>query len=57
MSKPFNYFPTYVPMYLYVAHTSYSMGYQGDINSVEVCPQWSHNGHPVAGALVDGGSL
>jgi len=33
------------------------MGYQGDINSVEVCPQLGHNGHPVAGALVDGGSL
>jgi len=33
------------------------MGYQGDINSVEVRPQLGHNGHPVAGALVDGGSL
>jgi len=45
------------------------MGYQGEtqyylfiylfklINSVEVHPQLSHNGHPVDGVLVSSGSL
>jgi hypothetical protein len=37
---------------------SYRIGYQGEpnINSVEVHPQLSNNGHPVDGALV-GASL
>ncbi len=42
------YFLTYLPIYV---------TYFLNINSVEVHPQLSNNGHPVDGALVGAGSL
>ncbi len=49
-----------LPIYLYVEPTSFIMGYRGetrDINSVEVHPELSHNGHPMDGALAGACSL
>ncbi len=43
------YFPTYLPLYICDLFPN--------INSVEVHPQLSNNGHPVDGALVGAGSL
>jgi hypothetical protein len=46
------YFPTYLPMYETYFLQKLVTKMKPNINSVEVHPQLSHNGHPMDGALV-----
>jgi len=53
-SLPITYFPTYIwDLFL----TEFVTKVKPNINSVEVHPQLSNNGHPVDGVLVGAGSL
>jgi hypothetical protein len=51
------YFPTYLPIYETYFLQNWLPRSKPNINSVEVHPQMSNNGHPVDGALVGAGSL
>jgi hypothetical protein len=51
------YFPTYLPIYETYFPTELVTKMKPMMNSVEVHPQLSINGHPVDGALVGDGSL
>jgi hypothetical protein len=51
------YFPIYLPIYDTYFPTELVTKVKPNINSVEVHPQLSNNGHPVDGALVSAGSL
>jgi hypothetical protein len=49
------YFPTYLPTYETSFPTELVTKVKPNINSVEIHPQLSNNGHPVDGALVGAG--
>ncbi len=51
------YFPTYLPIYETYFLQKWLTRWNQIINSVEVHPQLSNNGHPVDGVLVGAGSL
>jgi hypothetical protein len=52
------YFPAYLPIYIRdLFPTELVSKVNPNINSVEVHPQLSNNGHPVDGALLGAGSL
>jgi hypothetical protein len=51
------YFPTYLPIYETNFLTELVTKVKPNLNSSEVHPEPSNNGHPVDGALVGAGSL
>jgi hypothetical protein len=51
------YFLTYLPIYETYFPTELVTKVKPNINSVELHPQPSNNGHPVGGVLVSAGSL